>query len=359
MQNKSVNEFLVKLLIFISPFLFAVLIELFVLPLDFFTHRAWEALLVMRYEDFLPGPFYPDQTLSTFERGDLGDFSKVPSHRKAFWETDSYGFRKKGNGTPHPDIVIIGDSNVAGSGLSQEETLSEVLQAKLHALVYPYSPANMNRFLNDTTFQNHLPKVVIVVSMERFIPELPIPEIWNGFKIQMKRKYLEKMWRQKFYVDLFIFLDRLYKQNMYHYIKARIFPKTRGITYGGGVYFFHGERETKDIPNQKFEGIVQTIEAEKQVMERRGIRFIFLPIPNKENILHEYLPSKKKRGFLKDLIRELKKKGIEVVDTQTLFDQAYGRGVSLYNDNETHWNAVAVQKVANLLAVELNAIDYS
>jgi hypothetical protein len=83
-------------------------------------------------------------------------------------------------------------------------------------------------------------------------------------------------------------------------------------------------------------------------LRSKGIRFIFLPIPEKENIYHEYLQTKRPL-FLEQLISTLKHLGIETVDTQKPFEEAFRKGVLLYHTNDTHWNENAVRITADLV----------
>jgi len=81
-----------------------------------------------------------------------------------------------------------------------------------------------------------------------------------------------------------------------------------------------------------------------------GIRFIFLPIPNKENIYHQYLPHPKRPTFLEDLIVELKRKKIETADTQKAFEESYQKDSALlYRLDDTHWSPAAVRITADLI----------
>jgi hypothetical protein len=52
-----------KVLLLSFPFLILLAVEMY-LPIDYFTFRAWEALIVSwhhpRFSICLPGPFYPD-----------------------------------------------------------------------------------------------------------------------------------------------------------------------------------------------------------------------------------------------------------------------------------------------------------
>lgn len=91
------------------------------------------------------------------------------------------------------------------------------------------------------------------------------------------------------------------------------------------------------------------IEGYDHLCKQRGIRFIFLPIPNKENIYYEQYAVKGKPVFLKNLITELRKKGIESVDTQTAFEDAHQKdSASLFHADDSHWNPKGVQLIADL-----------
>ena len=66
-----VRKFILRFLLFLSPFLLCVGIEIFILPMDRFTFRVWEALVVRKFDLLLPGPFYPNMRVSKEEEGDL------------------------------------------------------------------------------------------------------------------------------------------------------------------------------------------------------------------------------------------------------------------------------------------------
>ncbi|MGB9628950.1 MAG: hypothetical protein ACPL6D_09830, partial [Thermodesulfobacteriota bacterium] len=130
------KRFSLKLALFLLPILTALTVELFVLPMDFFTFRVWEAIVVRKFKNLFTGPFYPNINLTKVEEGDLTHHTKFSKKKKVKWITDRYGYRKINTNGPFR-IVIAGDSNIAGSGLSQEETLSEVLENQLKVKVYP------------------------------------------------------------------------------------------------------------------------------------------------------------------------------------------------------------------------------
>src|ERR1051325_9137182 len=120
-------NYLLKLGLFLLPLLALFLVELFVLPIDFFTFRCWEALRVDIDGSLgLPGPFYPNRHLIKYEAGDKLGF-RDPNRLKAEWFTDEFGFRNRPCARPPQqfDYVLLGDSNMVGSALDQAETLAE------------------------------------------------------------------------------------------------------------------------------------------------------------------------------------------------------------------------------------------
>ena len=361
------RKFLAKSTLFLLPFVLAMGIELFILPIDFFTFRVWEALVIKKYYPILPGQFYPNMEVTKIEEGDLVHHTKFTYRRKVKWITDRYGYRKQNANRGKHEVVIIGDSNIAGSGLTQEDILSEVLERRLKVGVYPLSPGGIDTFLWEMRFRNDPPGIVIFASVERFIFYLPpfkissnkvstgfkqqIREMWYRFKNQMRQNWLIQC--------VGVNLDRIYKANMLQYLRASlrrmiessgsqtIYPDRFPSKYGP-VFFLQGADANKDVPKDQFDKAVQVIKTYDQLLRSKGIRFIFLPIPEKENIYYETLQTKKP-VFLEQLISTLKDLGIETVDTQTAFDDAFRKGVLLYHTNDTHWNENAVKITADLI----------
>jgi alginate O-acetyltransferase complex protein AlgJ len=331
-------------------------IELFILPIDFFTFRVWEAFLIKEFRSILPGHFYPRMEITKLETGgDLAHHTPFAIPKRVKWMTDRYGYRKKDAEGIKPQVVIIGDSNIAGHGLTQKEMLSEVLEDRLKVPVYPYAPVgSINTFLKDLRFKKDRPKIVIVSFIERDILNMPFP------KLPQKREGLLPFyeWRDKtkqtrWVQNAGVLLDRLFKMNMLNYARARIrntavmdihhFPSKFGP-----MFFVQGEVANKEVSNEDFHKAVKTIEAYDRVLKNKGIRFIFLPIPNKENIYRDCLPDPKRPVFLEQLIQELKRRNIETVDTQRAFENEYqNHSTLLYFLDDSHWNPKGVQLAAD------------
>jgi len=370
------KRFFFKLTIFLLPFLALFFIELYLLPIDFFTFRLWEALKIHSLKWALPGYFYPKMDVTKVEEGDLAPYTKLSIKKHVHWFTDRYGYRKKDMplATKYR-IVIIGDSNIAGSGLTQEDIISEVLEKKLNVSVYPISPGSINTFLKDIRFVDNPPDIVIIASIEREITGLRTPKR-ELVKPQWYEKLLQKI-EFKIKTNSIIqatamSIDRMLKWNLLHYSRAelrrlieRIFSTRKGLCANGSIennksnlgsiLFLQGKEANKEISENDFQRSVKTIQRYNEILKMRAIRFIFLPIPNKENIYYDLLFESKKPEFLKNLISTLIDMGIETIDTQKAFDEAYQKqGLLVFFPDDTHWNAHGVQIAADLLIKQIN-----
>lgn len=351
------RKFLFKSNLFLLPFFLALCLELFILPIDFFTFRVWEAIVVRKYRNLFPGHFYPNMEITKIEEGDLAPRTRFAIKKKVRWVTDRYGYRKRNTDLQKHEIVIIGESNIAGSSLTQEDILSEVLEDQLKVSVYPYAPVGgINTFLKDKRFIENSPDIVIFARIERELLDL------DSLKPIREKKLFPKLKRQiqknRMIQSLGIHLDRVSKMIMLHYFRASLRrsiptpkhfgPKPISSQYGP-IFFIQGRRANEDVSQEKLDKAIQIIKSYNNAVKSRGIRFIFLPIPNKENIFYEHLQTKRP-VFLEQLISELKSHGIETIDTQKAFEEAFRKNqVLLYHTDDTHWNGNAVRIAADLL----------
>lgn len=350
------RKFVGKSTLFLLPFVLAIGIELFVLPIDFFTFRVWEALVIRKFRNILPGPFYSNMKIIKIEEGDLGHHTRFAIQKRVEWVTDRYGFRKQNINSERHKIVIVGESNIAGSSLTQKEILSEVLEDQLRVSVYPYAPVGINSFLKERRFRENPPDIVIFAKVERELFDLP------ALKQVRDRKWVsrfkEAVNQLRWVQAIFTCLDRISKWNMLHYFRAslrRSFIDTQanhpsGIpSKYGRLFFLQGAEANRDVPREKLEKAIEVIKSYHGAITDRGIRFIFLPIPEKENIFHELLLTKRP-SFLEQLISELRREGIETVDSLKAFEEAYqDKQVLLYHTDDTHWNANGVKVAAVLV----------
>ncbi|WP_180336323.1 alginate O-acetyltransferase AlgX-related protein [Pontibacter ramchanderi] len=350
-QNSDVRRLVGKLMLLVLPFVLWPLIEAIVLPMDFFTFRVWETISVNSVR-LLSGPFYPNMHMRMEEEGELAPRTPYAEKRQVEWYTDAYGYR---NRHTRAEVLLIGDSNITGAKLSQDETLAEVLEKQLGKEVYSFAPATVNRFLGTKRFEENPPEVVVVSSIERRIPELP-PVGATGIGNKLRDRTGAIIYASKVLTWLAVTADRISKLALYHRTLANIerrFGRKAYIQYQD-EFFMEGEHANRTFSNEEISQMADVLAGYKQALAERGITFVFMPIPNKENIYHQLLPSGRKPDFLPRLTAELEGRGVHVVSLQEAFEQLYHHEKKkLYPADDGHWNEVAVEAAASLLARHL------
>ena len=348
------RKFLFTFLLFVSPFIIWLFINFFFVPADLFAFRSWEALQPKLFFSYFSGPFYPNMKLQKVEVGDLAPHTALAVDKEVFWQTDRYGYRTSDDSEDY-DIVIVGDSNTVGTGLTQADTPAAVLARLSGRHVYPYATADISRFLGEERFQKHKPQVVILSSIERSLTGL-CADIRIAEKAPKNSlSYISKIIGSNRPVDTLVSrLDRsLAPGNFKHlyYKLTRTVPPPLYTYMSGKMLFLQGTTANRDLSAGEINKIADNIENCNKLLAARDIRMIFLPIPNKENIYYRLLPEQKKPTLLKNLLAELAARGMEVVNLETPFLAAHEReGTALYHTDDTHWNAMGVKLAAEKLA---------
>jgi len=341
------KKIFLKLALYIMPFVVISIAAAF-LPLNYFSYRCWEALSV-KPDFLLPGPFYPFQKMVMTEEGDMGHGTPYAIKKKAYWETDRYGYRKK-DSDEHPDIVIIGDSNIAGGSLTQEDTFAEVLQRKLQRSVYPYAPDDINHFIHDTRFTANPPRVVILEIIERSILSheqlqiKPKPQL----SIKLKMKSLTSF-SNRHLIQAAIVFSRILKLELLNKLKNKIEPKTIGFRYHG-MFFYQGATADISAKDSEMQNTIKIISAYNDYFKKNHIFFIYMPIPNKETIYYDFLPSKPGFSILKQVLQGLKPAGVPTIDLLRAFEAFRQDGGNPFQIDDTHWSAMGVTIAADLVA---------
>lgn len=141
--------------------------ECFLLPVQSFTFRQWEALMSENGNN-IQYAFFPNAQIAMWEYGDQFRYRTRIPPRLTRWFTDSMGYRNREHyhmGDKYC-FVAIGDSNVIGSSLDQSEMLSEVLQRKSACLAYNAAAPNATqRFFAREEFRANPPQFVVLQSI--------------------------------------------------------------------------------------------------------------------------------------------------------------------------------------------------
>ncbi len=355
-ELKDARTFLIRGVIFFLIASLPITIQLF-FPIDHFSYRSWEALKFNKLES--DRPFYTDKYLEKTEEGDLAYRTEYAIKKNVTWQTDSYGFRNFPSDNLQYDVVIIGDSNIVGSGVSQEQTIVSVLGQKTSLRVYSFSSNSvnydLNKLMSQKRFIDHPPKLVIVGSIERHIHELP-PIDWN---ITAQEKSYTPAWVEKFIEEI----DGLTKVSIVRYYIAlaeeSIMPRKLIFNNLTRMVFNKLALDSQKNNINCFDRSEQILKDYQGYLSKKGINFIFMPIPDKETIFYSDLPHpyeyfRKEPPFLKVLISSLKQDNIPVVDTLSAFKTNKDKVPFLLDD--THWSPSGINITADLLVKEIQSL---
>lgn len=386
------RRFLTKLLIFTAIPTFLVLRTAYDIvnePIDKEGFRAWENLSVLEKNEVLTGPFYPGMSLHRTEYGDQAKPAGFEVPKDVIWETDKYGFRKKQTSKEDADIVVIGDSFIAGSTLTQTDMLTEKLQNLTGRSAYPYAPSHIKAFISDQRFISYPPKVVILAMAEKLFQDVPeidadlkptTPSIFSLDFIRLnggiqktaivydrlKKKYFFDLMRVKVYEFLenfrVVLLSSL-KRNDSSSSKPLVQETTPlrvesdpGFTMATDrsmVFSVQADDYFVFLDDKKIDFHVWKMKGYRDYLKNRGIRFIVAVIPNKENIYYKILKGNKgKPDFINRFNLKAKQEGLEVADIQTVFNKSYNASPKdlLFQVDDSHWNRLGVQLAAGEIA---------
>lgn len=326
------------------------------LPASFYVYREWEFMTATEGR----GPFKPSTVFRARIYGDLANMLHIREfrrYRQQTFTTDSAGFRNPEStpGTYFP-VVVVGDSDMAGSSLTDEETFSHVLGKKLGIQIYNYAPASIPAFLADERFQKNPPKVVIWEAIERTISA-------NTFKpygaLPRNARFTSGRGASKNPPGPHPRLTDFLAKDLYHEIVWRLCGHHESSIdhidlVSGMLFYLPGVQMLQQVASQRgLPEVITGVDRIRQLLADRGIALIFLPLPDKENIYQELLPTpahpSEQPAFLEQLIVKLRDHDINTIDLYKPFRSAAPTFIesrreddSLYFLDDTHWNGQGV-----------------
>lgn len=340
------KQYLKKLTVFlIVPVIMLLLCDTLI-PVTALVYRPWEAVVFSKFPS--NSPFYPNTTIYMNSVGDLCHHSPNSNFKDEYWKTDELGFRND-KYIKDADVLIIGDSYIAGSGLTQENTITNQLnKLDCNLKVYNMAPSSISQF--DKLLQKGMiikPKYLIYSIVERDVP-CKINQYTNSAKNIIVELFP--------YKDIIANIDQYFKFYSLNWIKARL-TNTTGVGIKGvensNMYFFQGanqKHEAMDLANT-----VNAIVDYKKYCDSLGISFIFLPMPDKESVYYEYVPFDVQPDYLFKLDSLLKIEGVSTINTLKIYND-YRKIYKnlLYHLDDTHWNSNAVELVSREILGILN-----
>jgi len=338
------RKFWAELFFFFGPLVFSFLVLEIIGGQQLFAFRPWEAL---KYNVLGQGrEFYPNQSIEMTSVGDLCRGRECALERKQRWETDSLGYRNR-NFVRKADIVVVGDSFVAGAGLSQEDIFSSKLDAEMGEkfTIYNIAPGNISTLrclLEKGVIEK--PKVVVFSTVERNIPPV--------LKDETNCAVPARPW-----VELEVLADRFLRAYPFKWLGARFrgdhgVVGVRGVADldGAEIFFYKGRAQTDNL--KAIEKASKVIKSYQRFLAKQGIDFVYLPIPNKETVYFERVPFQNQPRYLKGLTDKLDGLGVSYLDSLPVFNQARSAqpGVELFIADDTHWNERGVELVSKALS---------
>jgi alginate O-acetyltransferase complex protein AlgJ len=342
------RKFFTKITFFVLvPLAIVAFLEI-ILPSTLFTHRPWESLA---FKTQVPSRmyFYPNAKSGMIATGDLCHHTIFSIRKKEFWITDKLGFRNN-EFVEKADILIIGDSFMAGSTLTQDDLLSNKLinltQNKYK--VYCMAPSSFTRF--DYYFNLGFikkPKLIIFSKVERENPE-PISLYLPSTRNKLDDKFIRVFELGK----LNVAIDKIFKFLPFQWLYARIHNSK-----GGGIqsainphmFFFQGNTQ-KIRTDEDLQINARTIGSYKKYCDSLGIEFLYVPMPNKETVYYDLVPFNKQPDYLLRLDSILLSLNISTVNTLKIYNNFRKSDTALlYHLDDTHWNSKATALISKAI----------
>lgn len=318
--------------------------------------RPWERLYDAEARRFLA-----EHKIEMREIGDLGyktwnrDLQKP---RETRFSTDRWGYRNPTEITA-PEVLVIGDSYVAGSGLSDDETVSVRLAEHLGVPVYNFAGQALNApafFMREARFVEHRPKVVIWAPVARGIAARPLLYRDSEPPAPSLRESIAELGQ-----SISSWIERINRDN--GLVREARFavqgwigewtenPRLRRLPNGEEVLALSLlEQNLLATPEQRnVDHCIEMVAAFAQILERVGVRFVFSPIPESGSIYPELFDASERGAlprddFLDRLITGVEARGVEVVDLKSVYQRS--SEPYLYLPDDSHWNARAADLAA-------------
>lgn len=316
--------------------------------------RTWESIVTKTFNT--DRPFYVDTVVEREEVGDLGFRTPFAIKKKVIWKTDFFGYR---NSESHDryDIIVVGDSSIAGTSLTQTDTFPSQLSKKTGKTVYSFAPATINDFAVETRFNKNPPQIVIFGQMESGLYDLPPHDTDQAPKkppsrflfIEKIEDFLDSLLKFSFYRTTLA--DWRYDPFPKHKLSMVLDPHSNMLFSSGGI-----ASQEKNI--NTLNKTIEIIEGYHHFFAAKGIEFIVMPIPNKETIYARNLPEFLSiywnyTDYLNQLFFELDKRQIKTIK---LYESFKREKELLFQLDDTHWNKKGVQVAVDETVVLLDGL---
>lgn len=344
------KKFIYTLILFSLPIF--IYFTLNFLLINKIAYRPYEAISFYKSIPYL-GNFYPNSIIDMISVGDLCHHTDHAVQKKEFWKTDRLGFRNY-TLVEQPDILFIGDSFFAGTGLTQSNTIDNSVKQSLDnkITVYNMAPASLSKF--DFFLKNRIinkPKLVVFSNSERY----NIEEFYK-IDLNLDQNQLRKKIQKSSGV---VIIDKLKRFYLFRFLLARTLGSSGSGIAGGNnndMYFFKGKKVPKKNMMEALKNAEKII-SYRNYCDSLGCGFLYVPMPNKESVYYDFIPLNKQPDYLFKLDSILKEANVSTINTLEIYNN-YRKTNSdlLYHLDDTHWNSKATDLVSKEIAIKYRAL---
>ena len=258
--------------------------------------------------------------------------------------TDADGFRSTRIEAESYPIAVTGDSTIFGTHLSDSDTLPWKLSEAMGVPVFNGAHTGMSNLLAHPRLGNL--QVFIDAITERSI----FPRI-----LSKREKHIRPVTFQPLARKELTMLEAAGEVPPQRYSLPLIVLNNLGKMAADFKTWRKGGEQSRlfirhSMRPDEFEETVAIIVALKAEFDALGIRYVFVPIPAKQNLyaddVDEYT-----RNFLPRLFARLQAEGVEYVDLDTPF--RVHRDEELFYAYDTHWTPKGTALAANVIADQL------
>lgn len=326
------------------------------LPAEWYTFATWDALAYNTARPFSYGAFYRNQSTSRSEVLSLAHRLGWERREDIAWRTDRLGNRND-EFIETPDVILIGDSFLAGFGVSQENTLVSLVNQKRDRRAYSIAPGELNTLERMMTYGViNAPKVVVYQRVERNLRLLPL--------VQPEAPSRAGAWFSALQTNtvaavFFEAVDKIATMRSARYVRAWLRlgePGVPGVQSPVDPSFLFLESSADGLSDNYLTAVVAELVRYRDFLGEQGIDFIFLPVPDKRTVYHDMVPLDRQPDFLARLVGALRASDVRVIDTFELFNRHTGEQL-LYFKSDSHWNELGIRLAHEALERELAELE--
>jgi lysophospholipase L1-like esterase len=297
-----------------------------------------------------------------------------PVVRPNTFTTDLAGLRNPPMGWPR--VVVIGDSFVAGVGLSDDETLPQVLSRRLGEPVYNYGTQlqyGPRHYLGDPRFSQQPPGVVVVMPSESALVPLDLPGSDAAERQGRPRLRLgpptpfaawDALATEVQSINLVLNRDNgfaRWARGVYHPLRAIVLGHPNEVVVDGApalVADLDEQQLTRPVTQAELGPLVESYVAFVRAVEARGSRVLVAPVPAMGSVYPELFPEGDRArvvspSLVQALLAGLAAQGVATLDLLPAF--VAHKTPYLYLRDDTHWDTPAVAVTADAVEAALVA----